>query len=141
MRSAAVYGDEDEEGGKIQKWLAEKFKVSAMDLISTVSVVLGFILALGIFIFLPRVLVDLIPGLGTGHWAYYVLLGVFKLAIFLAYLGLILLLKDIRRLYQYHGANIRPSTLMNTAWSLPPKTYSKAHACTTGAERRSCLSF
>ena len=27
MRSAAVYGEDDEEGGKIQKWLAEKFKL------------------------------------------------------------------------------------------------------------------
>ena len=104
MRSATVYGGDDEEGGKVQKWLAEKFKVSAMDVISTVAVVLGFILALGIFIFLPRFLVSLIPGIDYQHWAYHVLLGVFKLVIFLSYLGLILLLKDIRRLYMYHGA-------------------------------------
>ncbi len=103
MRSAAVYGEDDEEGGKIQKWLAEKFKVSAMDIISTVSVVLGVILALGIFIFLPRFIISLIPPIIGTVWEY-VLLGVFKLAIFLAYLGLILLLKDIRRLYMYHGA-------------------------------------
>lgn len=103
MRSATVYGGDEEEGGKVQKWLAEKFKVSAMDLISTVAVILGFILALGIFIFLPRFLISLIPPVQGNVWEY-VLLGVFKLAIFLAYLGLILLLKDIRRLYMYHGA-------------------------------------
>ena len=103
MRSAAVYGEDDEEGGKIQKWLAEKFKLNAMDVVSAVSVVLGVILALGIFIFLPRFLVSLIPSIQSTVWEY-VLLGVFKLAIFLAYLGLILLLKDIRRLYMYHGA-------------------------------------
>ena len=103
MRSATVYGEDDEEGGKVQKWLAEKFKVSAMDVISTVAVVLGFILALGIFIFLPRFLISLIPPIQSTVWEY-ILLGVFKLAIFLAYLGLILLLKDIRRLYMYHGA-------------------------------------
>lgn len=103
MRSAAVYGEDDEEGGKIQKWLAEKFKLNAMDVVSAVSVVLGVILALGIFIFLPRFLVSLIPSNQSTVWEY-VLLGVFKLAIFLAYLGLILLLKDIRRLYMYHGA-------------------------------------
>ncbi|MDE7083309.1 MAG: peptide chain release factor N(5)-glutamine methyltransferase [Clostridia bacterium] len=103
MRSAAVYGEDDEEGGKLQKWLAEKFKVSAMDVISTISVVLGVILALGIFIFLPRFLVSLITPIVGTVWEY-VLLGVIKLVIFLAYLGLILLLKDIRRLYMYHGA-------------------------------------
>ena len=110
MRSAAVYGDDEEEGGKIQKWLAEKFKVSVMDVLSTISMILGIVLAIGIFIFLPRFLSELIMGLIPEEsaqsfvWLNYVLLGVFKLAIFLAYLGLILLLSDIRRLYQYHGA-------------------------------------
>ena len=28
MRSAAVYGEDDEEGGKVQKWLAERFKLN-----------------------------------------------------------------------------------------------------------------
>lgn len=103
MRSAAVYGDDDEEGGKFQKWLAEKFKVSVMDVLATLSMILGIVLAIGIFIFLPRFLISLIPPVQGNVWEF-VLLGVFKLAIFLAYLGLILLLKDIRRLYQYHGA-------------------------------------
>lgn len=110
MRSAAVYGDDEEEGGKFQKWLAEKFKVSAMDVLAWISTFLGVVLALGIFIFLPRFLSDIIMGLipeqsaADFKWLEFVLLGVFKLAIFVAYLGIILLLKDIRRLYQYHGA-------------------------------------
>lgn len=109
MRSAAVYGDgEDEEPGRIQKWLAERFKVSLMDIVSVISVVLGIALAVGIFIFLPRFLVGLLgrlaPVINAKHWSYYVLLGVIKLLIFIAYLALILLMKDIRRLYMYHGA-------------------------------------
>lgn len=116
MRSAAVYGDDDEdEPGKVQKWFAEKFKVSLMDVLTTVSVCIGVILAVAIFFLLPRFLVGLIPALqervnspvapiDEHHWAYYVLLAVIKVLIFLAYLGLILLLKDIRRLYMYHGA-------------------------------------
>ncbi len=104
MRSAAVYGDSEEEAGRIQKWLAEKFKVNLMDVIAVISACLGVILAIGIFVFLPRFVVGLIPRIGEDHWAYYVLLGVFKLIIFIAYLALVLLLKDIRRLYMYHGA-------------------------------------
>ena len=98
MRSAAVYGDSEEEAGRIQKWLAEKFKVNLMDVIAVISACLGVIIAIGIFVF------GLIPRIGEDHWAYYVLLGVFKLIIFIAYLALVLLLKDIRRLYMYHGA-------------------------------------
>ena len=119
MRSAAVYGDDDEdEPRKIQKWFAEKFKTSLMDVLTTVSVCIGVILAVAIFFLLPRFLVGLISTLqlkinpdisaaaliNEHHWAYYLLLAIIKLIIFLAYLSLILLLKDIRRLYMYHGA-------------------------------------
>ncbi len=108
LRSAAVYGDDEEGAGRIQKWLAEKLKVNLMDVISVISAILGIVLAIGIFIFLPRFLVGLLnnfaPVINETHWSYYVLLGVIKLVIFIAYLALILLLKDIRRLYMYHGA-------------------------------------
>lgn len=119
MRSAAVYGEDDEEGGKVQKWLAERFKLNAMDVLSTVSVILGVILALCIFIFLPRFLVSLIP-FEHSIWEY-VLLGVFKLIIFLAYLGLILLLKDIRRLYMYHGAEHKTINAYERGVELTPE--------------------
>ena len=103
MRAAAVCGGDEEDAGRIQKWLAEKFKVSAMDVLTMFSAVLGVVLALGIFIFLPRFLISIIPPVQGNVWEY-VLLGVFKLVIFIAYLAAILILKDIRRLYQYHGA-------------------------------------
>lgn len=106
MRSASVFG-EDEEPGKISKWIADKFKLNLMDVIGIASTVLGICLAVGIFMLLPNFLVGLlaeaVPIIKNNAWEF-VLLGVIKLAIFLAYLGLILLMKDIRRLYQYHGA-------------------------------------
>lgn len=122
MRSAAVYGeDEDEEEeGKIQKWFTEKFKISPMDIITTLSVILGFVLAVGIFIFLPQFLITLIPDIQGKVWEY-VLLGVFKLIIFIAYLGLILLLKDIRRLYMYHGAEHKTINAYENGVELVPE--------------------
>ena len=107
MRSAEVYGEDDEEAGRIQKWLAEKFKIKLMDVITIISAIIGIVLAVGIFIFLPRFLVDLlgkVSPIDVTHWAYYLLLGVLKLLIFIGYLALILLMKDIRKLYMYHGA-------------------------------------
>lgn len=108
LRSAAVYGDDGEEAGRVQKWLAEKFKINLMDVVAIISVILGLVLAVGIFIFLPRFLVGLlnkvVPAINEMHWSYYLLLGVFKLIIFILYLVIILVMKDIRRLYMYHGA-------------------------------------
>ncbi|MDE7306012.1 MAG: peptide chain release factor N(5)-glutamine methyltransferase [Clostridia bacterium] len=125
MRSAAVYGEDDEEAGRLQKWLAEKFKVNLMDVISAISAIIGVVLAVGIFIFLPRVLVDLIPVIDNKHWAYYVLLGVFKLVIFIAYLALILILKDIRRLYMYHGAEHKTINAYELGVELTPDNVAK----------------
>lgn len=103
MRSADVYADEDNsEPGRFESWLANKFKISVMDLVTSISVFLGVVLAVGIFMVLPRLLVSLIPSLPV-VWEY-VLLAAIKLVIFLIYLGLILIMKDIRRLYRYHGA-------------------------------------
>ncbi len=124
MRSAAVYGEDGEEAGRIQKWFAEKFKVNVMDIISVISVILGVVLAIGIFIFLPQFLVGLlgkVSPINETHWAYYVLLGVLKLIIFIGYLSLILLMKDIRRLYMYHGAEHKTINAFERGVELTPE--------------------
>lgn len=112
MRSAAVYGEE-EEAGRVEKWLAEKFRINLMSVVSTVAVCLGVVLAIALFMVLPNLAVsglkEAAPSLTGSAWEY-VILGVLKLAIFFAYLGIILLLKDIRRLYMYHGAEHKTIT-------------------------------
>ena len=120
MRSATVSGEDDEEGGRIEKWFAEKLKVNTMDILSVVAVCIGVILAVGIFIFLPRFLVSLITPITGTVWEY-VLLGVFKLVIFIAYLGLILFLKSIRRLYMYHGAEHKTINAYEHGLELTPE--------------------
>ena len=129
MRSAAVYGDDDEDAGKFQKWLAEKFKVNLMDVVSVISACLGVALAIAIFILLPQFLVGLLgkwfpkafveshfSGLWTG-----LVLGGLKFLIFIAYLALILLMKDIRRLYMYHGAEHKTINAYERGVELTPE--------------------
>ena len=130
LRSASVYGEGDEEEpGRLQKWLAEKFKVNLMDVVAIISAVIGVLLAIGIFVFLPRFLTGLIgrvaPVINETHWAYYLLLGVFKLLIFIAYLALILFLKDIRRLYMYHGAEHKTINAFEHGVELTPENVKK----------------
>lgn len=85
----------------------EKFLFS---LAMVFSVILGLGLALVLFMWLPtflynNVLKVLIPALSSGHrWLQSVFEGVMRLAIFLGYVSLISLMKDIRRVFMYHGA-------------------------------------
>ena len=133
MRSAAVYGEDDEEGGKVSGWLAEKMKISVMDIVATISVFLGVALAVGLFIVLPRIITNvwLIPAfpeleeIHYGVWKY-VIWGVTKFLIFLIYLGLILLLKDIRRLYKYHGAEHKTINAYEHGMELTPASVKNA---------------
>ncbi len=107
-RSTEVYAsDDDEEPGKVEKWFAEKLNLDFLHVITIAATVLGVALAIALFVWLPNFLTGLLkgwfPSLAGTVWEFLIL-GVLKLAIFLGYLGLILLLKDIKRLYRYHGA-------------------------------------
>ncbi len=134
MRAAAVYGeDEEEESGKMEKWLADKFQVSLMDVVTWISVFVGVLLALGIFILVPNLLVnwlsDLFPSALrdselAGLWTSLIFGGL-KLVILLAYLSLVLLLKDIRRLYMYHGAEHKTINAYEHGVELTPENVKK----------------
>lgn len=106
IRSAQVCGGDDSEPGRVEKWFAKKFNADLMEVMTVFSAMIGVVLAVALFMILPQLaisgLIGAFPAL-EGVWEY-LLLGLFKLAIFLAYLALILLLKDIQRLYRYHGA-------------------------------------
>lgn len=113
--STEALGIEDEEPSKFEKWLSKTFKVDIMDIVMFVGIVLGLALSVFLFIFLPTLggsgiskLILWISGgsfdLKTHAVLYSVVEGVLKVAIFLLYLYLVSLMKDIRRVFEYHGA-------------------------------------
>ena len=75
--------------------------------VMVISLVLGVAFALGLFIFAPTWISTLILGKNatTDHPVLVaVLSGVLKIVILIAYMSLVLLIKDIRRTFMYHGA-------------------------------------
>lgn len=105
MRSAEVYGEG--EPSRFEKWAAEKLKINVMSVITTLSLIIGLALAVFLFIWLPqavRTLIERWAGITFGIWAKNFIEGGIKLLIFIAYLLLCSLLKDIRRTFMYHGA-------------------------------------
>lgn len=98
--------EEQEEPSKLDKWIEEKFSSgTAEKLIIGLAVVLGIALAVGLFIFLPTLLVGLIPPLRHGHDGLRTLLeGILKLVIFLGYMAAVSRMKEMKRMWAYHGA-------------------------------------
>lgn len=72
--------------------------------IMTIGAILGVVLAVVLFIALPKFLVGLIPDIEQHHILQSVLEGIVKIIIFICYMFLIGLMKDIKRQYMYHGA-------------------------------------
>ena len=111
MRSADVFGEG--EPSKFEKWMAEKLKVNVMSVISTISLVLGLLLAVFLFMFLPQTLRSLLEkwfSVEFDVWGRNFIEGGLKLLIFLTYILLTSLLKDIRRTFMYHGAEHKTIT-------------------------------
>lgn len=110
LRSAEVYGD-FAEPSKFDKWIADKFKVNPMNVLMAFSVILGILLAVGLFVFLPNFLSGLIcdnaPAIASSElkslW-YSLIEGGIMVTIFICYILLVTLMKDVRRVFMYHGA-------------------------------------
>ena len=102
MRSAEVYGEG--EPSKFEKWLSEKLKINVMSVISFISLVLGLGLAIGLFIIAPQFIRKLLIGENPNVWAKNLLEGGIKLLVFVLYIFLCGLIKDVKRTFMYHGA-------------------------------------
>ena len=102
MRSASVFGED--ESSNFDKWLSKKLKISAVNIATTLGVVLGIALSLFLFFFLPQAIADLFFDLKTSSLIYCLIEGGIRIVIFIAYVMLTSLLKDIRRTFMYHGA-------------------------------------
>ena len=109
MYSAEASGMEDLEDvemNKFEKWITDKLGDKFMDIIMGIASVLGFALAFLIFFFLPVFIFNkineathmaLTPWQGTIE-------GCMKIVIFVVYMLFVSQMKDIKRLFKYHGA-------------------------------------
>ena len=97
--------DMQEEPDKIDLWIEKHFSdETAQKLIIGIAVVLGIGLSLLLFLFLPTFIVGLFPAVKADFYLRTLFEGILKLIIFFAYLILCSKMKDMKRLFSYHGA-------------------------------------
>ena len=104
MRSADLSGIEDEEENREPGKWDKLFNVVLMPL----ATVLAVVLALGLFVYLPMRIWNWVtmssPALQQNYYARACFEGVMRIVLFVGYVWATSLMKDIRRTYQYHGA-------------------------------------
>lgn len=105
MRSAEIAGEgwEEEELSLIEQWLTDKLGDKINDILIYFSVFLSLVLGMGLSFVLPVFCGNFFKAY-VPTWALGVIEGLVRIAIFLAYLWLISRMKEIRRVFQYHGA-------------------------------------
>lgn len=101
--------DEEAEESKFDKWLNDKFGDKIKDIVIYFSIALSLVLSVGLFILLPNALAELIAwlvSLSSANISSFVPLmeGISRMVIFITYLGLVSLMPDIKRVFEYHGA-------------------------------------
>jgi len=126
--SAEAFGeDPNAEPSKFEKWLDKHFGKSLMDFVMVVAGVLGVALAVGMFVLLPSVITKLINNAAGDKlgWTKNLIEGVLKIAIFVTYLKLVSLMKDIRRTFEYHGAEHKSIFCYEAGVELTPENAAK----------------
>lgn len=97
--------DMQEEPDKLDIWIQNHFSdETAQKIIIGVAVVLGIALSLFLFLFLPTFIVGLCPTVKSNFYARTLFEGILKLIIFFIYLILCSKMKDMKRMFAYHGA-------------------------------------
>lgn len=82
----------------------EKLSDKAMGAIMSVAMVLGLVVAVGLFVFLPKWIVNFFDVLTVNRFVRSFSEGIIKIVVFIAYLASTAMMKDIKRTYEYHGA-------------------------------------
>ena len=97
--------DQQEEPDKLDQWIEAHFSdETAQKLIIGVAVVLGIGLSLLLFLFLPTFITGLFPAVKASFYWRTLCEGILKLVIFFVYLKLCSKMKEMKRLFAYHGA-------------------------------------
>ena len=102
--SASFYEDEETKETAADKAFNRIFKDKAEKVFSGLVMLVSLVLAIGIFMVLPYFIISLFEGYIRSASFMAVLEGILRILIFVGYVLAISLMKDIRRVYMYHGA-------------------------------------
>ncbi|MEA4965054.1 MAG: DUF1385 domain-containing protein [Oscillospiraceae bacterium] len=106
MYSADFFPEEEEsEPSRFDRWLEKHIGQDKLQkLVVPFAVVLGVAFSVGIFILLPAVVLELLSGVIPNYLVRNLMEGVLRILIFVGYLAAISQMKDMKRVFSYHGA-------------------------------------
>ena len=105
MWSAEFVDLEDETSeSKFDKWLSDKFGDKVKDIVIYFSLFVAMIFSIGLFFILPNIITGFLSGFIKSNLLKTLIEGIVRIAIFLGYVLAVSQMEDIKRVFQYHGA-------------------------------------
>jgi uncharacterized protein YqhQ len=129
VRGVALIGEQLHLGMRSLMWSANinagsrDIEISKKEITGSVAVAMVFALAL--FIGLPLLLAGVTVH-KTGGFLFVLVEGVIRVGLVLGYLTLIALLPDVRRVFQYHGAEHKTINAFESGWPLEVSSVRRA---------------
>ncbi|MBE6847244.1 MAG: DUF1385 domain-containing protein [Oscillospiraceae bacterium] len=109
---------EAEEPSKFEKWLDEKLGEKIFDILMVIVMIFSVVLSLGLFMYLPKLVVGWITPLTENRVIRSAAEGIMKMLIFVGYMAVTGCMKSIRRTYEYHGAEHKTIACLEAALPL-----------------------
>lgn len=104
LNYSASFFDEDDEPSKFDEWFNKRFGEKSNDILIYISLAISFAMAMGLFVLIPTFIASLFRGITTSSIVLNIIEAVIRIVILISYMVGVGRLEDIKRLYQYHGA-------------------------------------
>lgn len=102
--SASFYDEEEAQPSRADKVVQKLFKDNAEKVVMGITVAFSIVMAIAIFMLLPYFLSDILRNYIVSDTLLAVIEGAIRLLLFIGYVLLISMMKDIQRVFMYHGA-------------------------------------
>lgn len=133
QQSTEMLGILDEEPTKFELWLSKKLGKGIDKIIMGVAIVLAIVLSLGLFFVLPELFARLLKSWWpqpSMNWVINLLSGILRIFILIGYILFCARVPDVRRTFQYHGAEHKTVYCNENSLPLTPEnaqTFSTLH--------------
>ena len=128
--STKMLGMLDEEPTKFEKWLAAKLGKGVDKIVMAFAIVLAVILSVALFIALPAGIESLLRSAGMPTIGYTLIGGLVKILLLVGYMIFCGFVPEVRRTFQYHGAEHKSVHCHESGLSLTPENaqrFSRLH--------------
>jgi len=125
LNYSASFFEEDDEPSKLDKYIKKIFKEKSNDVIMGISLIISLVISIGLFFILPTLVASLFSKMGVNTMGMNIVEGIIRVLLFLLYVYLIGKMEDIKRVYEYHGAEHKTIFCYENDVELTPENAAK----------------